>query len=215
MMKKKALQTILLFGLSILTLNAIQAQPVAADDAIDILKNGALIMRLPSNAKKIAALEDIISRNEDPAAVRRATKLMEETQAETREENQRIIRFFREFYKFSAVYFMYDTSLSTLAGGARRGIFLRDDLSPDPTLSLPNDQFLLAQIGYTDQSSSARAEALIITGLDMKPIQAPFPSAIRYNTLSELFGLKDTARERQVKLLNKKLGQYNSRKIEN
>lgn len=211
-MRKKTMPRaiLILFVLTLLTTPALQAQP-SASDAIQSLKNGALVMRLPTYAKKIAALEDIIARNSDEASVRRARTLLEQTVTETKEENLRIIRSFREFYNFSAVYFMYDTSLTALAKGARKGIFLQDDLSPNPALSLQSDQFIIAQIGYTDPATTARAEALILTDLSLKRIEAPFPSAIRYNTLSELFGLKDTAREKQIKLLNKRLKQIEVR----
>ncbi len=206
------LRSILFLSLTLLSLAGMQAQTIAAEDAIRQLKNGALIMRLPCYAKKIAALEYIIANNSAPSAVRRAKKLLKETQTEAREENLRIIRLFRKHYNFSAVYFTYDTSITTLRRGAYQGIFLNDDLSPAPQISLPNGDFLLAHIGYTDPATTLRSEALILTDLSLKQIAAPFPSPVRYEAQRVMMGLhKEPTRRQQIKLLNAGLTRFYNR----
>lgn len=207
-MREQTMQRAILFILILLTTAALQAQP-DAEDAIRRLKNGALIMRLPAYAQKIAALEEIIATNNDQSAVRRSKKLLAKTQKEAREENLRIIRSFRKFYNFSTVYFTYDTSITTLRSGAYQGIFLNDDLSPAPQISLPNGNFLLVHIGYTDPATTQRSEALILTDLSLTQIAAPFPSAIRYNAQSVMLGLnKESTRQKQIKSLNTRLTRF-------
>ena len=130
-MPKRAYQSVLTLSICLLFLipetigqTSTDARLNRAFSAINDLKEGVLIVRLPSKANKIAEINKILSsKTLDQADRRRMNKILDSTIAERDTYNLEIINSFRSFYDFSAYRFMLDTATTHLNKGVREGIF--------------------------------------------------------------------------------------------
>ncbi|MGZ3883220.1 MAG: hypothetical protein ACXVP0_07285 [Bacteroidia bacterium] len=101
---------------------------------INQLKNGALIVRLHDNRMLIESLKkkgmaDIAVQKEHEAFAL----------------NKNIVRAFIKNYTFSKVYFFYGHNSDSLLSGARSGIFLDSNLVVDPSITLTENFYMLAE----------------------------------------------------------------------
>lgn len=191
-----------------------EARKERAYAAIQNLKEGVLVVRLQSNARKIKALEALTT-DSDNAKATRAKKLLEQTIAETRSNNRAIQAAFRENYTFSKVQWMYDTEVTMLANGATSGFLLDDSLEVDQAIQLASPAFLTLRIGYTDPSVTTGAESMIFTDQRLEDLTDPFPYAFILNPVNfALNKILDPQKafqnniRKQVARINKKLKQY-------
>lgn len=182
MINRLALVVITLFfigGSSIAAQNA----ETKAKEMLQQLKNGALIIRIPSNQNKIKALTELANKAEASEVEReRAASLLESTQNETAAASVIIQTTFANFFKFTQCYFMFDKDTDQLSKGERQGYLLDEQLQYSSTITLDVDHFFVLDIGYTDPANSARSYALIIKDQGFKELTAPFPYAQRINT---------------------------------
>ena len=118
---------------------------------INQLKNGALVVRLPTNK---SAIERLRSLGNQVAA--------NEKENETIALNKLYYRSFARFYKFSKLYFIYSNYSDSLFKGTRTGIFLDSNLVIDNTITMSENYYLLAEkdmlyhssIGFVDEEQA-------------------------------------------------------------
>lgn len=213
----------LLFSCFFLFLLPIRAQEEAMDHdakvdmaeaAVNALKTGGLIVRLPTNARKIAGMQEVLARNEiTPANYRRLEERITETMIETREQGLTLIRLMREEYEIGPLYFIPDTAYTLIQNEDSAGFFYNDKLELDPSITKPQGDVLLMRIGYADESSAVRAEGFILSNSSLDDLRLPFPGVIAFGNLSLLVNstLAPAIAERRkleaaVKRLVRKLG---------
>ncbi|MFI5135422.1 MAG: hypothetical protein ACHQD9_06180 [Chitinophagales bacterium] len=100
------------------------------------LKDGALIVRLQSRSMAISKLNEL--GNYSGA---------NEIKSQQREENLEVVEAFRSSFSFCKVYFFFTDSTDALLSGKRTGYFLDDSLKVDPSISLKEIFFMIAEVG--------------------------------------------------------------------
>jgi hypothetical protein len=141
---------------------------------IQALKNGVLLVRLPTGAAKIAKLQELMEREDAGSAYqKRLQQELVRTREDTERQNRALVRAFRDIYKFSDAMFFFDTSAPALKAGNHTGIFLDDFLQADPGQSLDGRFYLVAAIGVTQEA--ALDDALIVYNANYDPMPKPFP----------------------------------------
>jgi len=196
---------------------ALFAQPLskeetlkAAESNINALHEGILVVRLESEAKKIAALQAMLNRDDLSASQKsRAEEQVQATIDQRDAINQGLVEGFREHYGFSEVYFVYDTSFAAVVGGVSSGIFLNDSLEIEPAIELPAGTFFTARFGSSDAASTTRLEdSLILMDAQGNDLEDPFPyyswiftpkQLFKYNLLNN----KDKHRLHMIDLVKK------------
>jgi hypothetical protein len=159
-----------------------------AQAAVNALRSGGLVVRLPTNAKKIAAMEAVLSEDElQPNNRGRLEQRLAQTIAETRMRNLLLISNLREQYQLGPLYFIPDTAYTLLQETADRVFFYNDQLELDPSIVQPNGDVLIMRLGYTDASETARAEAFILSNSALEDLVAPFPGAVTFDNLGFMF----------------------------
>jgi len=141
------------------------------------LQDGALIVLLRSNSKHLKQLE-ILSRSSEYSEKqqRNILKKIAVIKKETQLVNQALIKGFEMMYGFSTVYYTYDTCLTAIRNGIKKGVFLDKSGVIDQTITIQTDTVLLCKYGMV--STSQEKDGLIVTDLDNNKIKAPFPSVI-------------------------------------
>jgi hypothetical protein len=139
------------------------------------LRNGALIVLLRSDSKRLRQL-DILSRSEEYSENQQQIVLgkIKKIKKEKRLENQALIEGFQTRYIFSEVYFAYDSSLTSIQNGVRKGIFLDKNLTFDNTIKVATGSIHFCRYGLV--SKSQEKEGLIVTNFENVKINAPFPT---------------------------------------
>lgn len=163
------------------------AQEALAEKVAAILKIDGLIVEVPTNARKITAMKEVLAKgdltaqNQNRLEDRLATII-----TETRKQAELLVNIFTANYEIGPLYFMPDTALIQLKEEVSTGYFYDQDLNIDPSITLPDD-FVLLRIGYVDAATGSGAEAMILTNSDLVPLQPPFPDAITFNNVGYLF----------------------------
>lgn len=208
----------LFFGI---TLSA-QGEKIASErkaigaEAIVDLKEGALLVRLPSKRRKIQHLEGLIADRDLAEKTRkRLRKDLENTINERNRYNIQLTKAFDSLFTFTEVYFLYDSAMVVLNKGERSGFFLDKNLELDQNKTLKTEQFLVARIGSTDASKTTAIEAIVIMDKKGKDLERPFPYYVRSNgfgrvLLGIFFPKKRLKKDayRTVAKLNKQLGKF-------
>ena len=109
---------------------------------INELKNGALIVKLKTNANQINAF----NKHGEP------DKALEKT-IETYIINKNIMMAYLDNFKFCKVYFIYSNSHDSLLKGARSGVFLDTTLKINPSITLNEKFYLIAEKDFAYNSS--------------------------------------------------------------
>ena len=153
-----------------------------AQQAIVSLHNGALIFRMKSKRNKIEKLEEALATPDLKESDRkRLNKELESTIKERDEYNSEMVAAFGNYYNFSAVYFMYDTSSVVLKDGQKSGFLLNEKLEIDPDITIVQDSFFVIYNGNLDATNSTGMEALIIMDSQFEQLSNPFPYYIKSN----------------------------------
>ena len=179
-----------------------------SEEAIMDLHDGALVVRLKSKRNKIEKLEASIA---SPALSekdrKKLQKELETTIAENNEFNAELANAFAEFYTFSAVYFMYDTSSVALKNGEKSNLFLDKNLNPDPNITMTESSFFVVYNGILDAQDNTGMEALIIMDSQLEKLTSPFPYYIRVNnfwrTIERFFAPKNAIKRDSRKIVSK------------
>ncbi len=163
------------------------AREAQAKQVAFTLKVDGLIIQIPTNARKIAAMKEVLETGDLTAQNRSRLKArLETTIEETEEQAALIVNIFTAAYDLGPLYFMPDTALVQLKEEIDAGYFYGQDLNIDPSIRLPDD-FVLLRMGYADVATGSGAEAMILTNSDLAPLQPPFPDAITFNNVGYLF----------------------------
>lgn len=159
-----------------------QIKSVEAATNLEQLRQNVLVVRLPSQSKKIKALAELSEKNGTSDQERERIKAqLETTKAEARAEALIIQASFSNYFDYVPVLFMYDNASAKLTKGERTGFFLDKNLELSDVV-LDQEPFYILDIGYTDPANSARSFSFIIKDQSYEPLAAPFPYAQRINT---------------------------------
>jgi hypothetical protein len=154
---------------------------------INQLKDGALVVRLHNNRYLAEQLKK-----------RGQTDLAVQKEHEAFAINKNIVRAFQKYYTFSKVYFFYSEQSDTLQKGARSGIFLDTNLTIDPSITLNENFYLLAEkddvynssIGFVkedtarfikEKGNAVREVPLVLKNKYGHQLKDPFPFFSPYN----------------------------------
>ena len=188
-----------------------------ANQDIQDLKSGALIVRLATEHRKISKLQELLAvENVSSSQKARIEEQIART-IETRDaQNFGLVAGFRNHYNFSEVYFIYDTAFHYLAQDLGAGHLLSDKLEPDPSIRVEQPVYLV-RFGSSNATTTTRLEdSLIVMDEEGNDLSDPFPyyswiftpkRAIKYNMLNKeqqhTLHMEDL-----VKKLNKRFWKY-------
>lgn len=163
-----------------------------ADSCMRVLKEGVLLVRLPTQSRTINALNKVIASDETrKSKKRRLQKRVDHIVKKRDIENNSLVKAIYEKYKFSDFLIIYDTSMHQLKAGVQKGLFLDENRALNPDLSLDNRKYIIMHIGKGHYAQSAnRKEGLYFKDSEAGYIIAPFPQL--YTT----FGVLATALRR-------------------
>ena len=201
--------------ITIISSASIKAQVIKSKDnnlraqqAIMDLKDGALVVRLKSKRNKIEKLQEAIaSPNLPEKEKKRLQKDLDNTIQENEEYNSSIVSAFDQYFKFSPVYYIYDTSAVDLKAGKKSGYFLDTNLKKDPNITFTQDSFFIIYNGELSATNNSGMEALIIIDSQNQPLPSPFPYYIKTNnfwyTLGRFFSPKKAIKRDSKKVVSK------------
>lgn len=176
-------------------------------------KSTTLIVRLPSNHKKMTELERLAeSKNLDPQKAMRMKEVLVTTRAMTPAFNTRLMTSFYENYDFSEVLFIHDTASVSLKNGATSGIFLDKRVQPDANIELKTDEYLILHIDYDGFPEAMNINDFDVLDMQLKKLPNPFPQDARTGILLNLSLLfnKD-AGEKQFLVMNQMTEKFNKK----
>jgi hypothetical protein len=139
------------------------------------LHTNSLIVILRTNEKRLREL-GILSRSSEITEKQRIgiKAKIAAVKAENENVNNALISSFREGYSFSQVYFVYDTSLTTLENGIKSGIFVDNNGEVDKSIELTTSNHYFCN--FTLVSMSNASEGLVIYDANIEKIEPPFPT---------------------------------------
>lgn len=162
--------------------------------AISELRKGTLIIRFPSHRKKIEALEKAANANPAKADIIQAN--IAEILAERDRDHSELVAAMKEHYTFSKLLFMYDFESRNLLDGAREGIFLSDELTPDPSIGMKTEYFYVLSFGSAGESG---VEAYVVHDSNMNEMYRPFPYYFKKNNFwNVLFSVVNSKADRRI-----------------
>lgn len=154
---------------------------VTAKEAINILKDGYLLVRLTSDKRKIEELErQVLASPSD----KKIAKRLAYTLAYRAEFNEKLRDGLTQYYDFSKVLYFYDYDAKKLLAGDKSGIFLNENFEVDPEIRLDTDDFLVLSEGAAGDSG---IDAYIVHDSEMNPLEKPFPYYYRRNDFFKVF----------------------------
>lgn len=131
-----------------------------AEDYLLILKNNALLVRLPNNQNKKEALEKM----GDKEGLR---ELIRETDLERKD----IRLAFVQTYTFGKIYFYEDYNHKAIQTGELKGVLTDFEGNTIPESQLPT-QYLIGAFGQTDLMD---LDAFVVMDKDFVLLESPFP----------------------------------------
>lgn len=152
---------------------------------INQLKEGALVVRLKTNRKLIEALR-----------LQGKADLAFEKEKEQFAININTYHAYKDYLNFCKVYFMFSNSSDSLLNGTRSGIFLDSNLMVDPSITMNEKFYLLAEhdygynssIGFVKEDSArkvvevgnpVREMAVVIKNKYGHQLKGPFPYCVK------------------------------------
>lgn len=192
-----------------------------AEQAIKDLKNGVLVVRLKTGDKKLEALRRVAkSPNVSNSDKARFQQKVKDHQEKVRLENEWLVSSLKKNYSFSEMLFMLDTSAHELKMGKQNGVFLDENLQPNPNISLSNKPYLVLYHGQTISRVKSSSEGLVILDAGLQELVDPFPFFIGITTIKRALGKffnkkgEDEFFDEMVEKLQKRLDDYHEEVIE-
>lgn len=189
-------------------------QKSSPSQAIRDLRDGILIVRLTSDFKKVKELTRILEEGDISPQTKmslpnKIQKIIEERDA----ENSSWITYFKSEYKFSDVYFAYDTlRREALLGNDGINCFVNKSFKIDPSLSLEGRKFLML---YKETLPQSGAEAVVFRDASFQHLSDPFPYYVKttgfmliFNVLFKSSIAEDRNIRRIVRKINSKLEKF-------
>lgn len=152
---------------------------------INQLKEGALVVRLKTNKALIDALR---AQGNNTMAL--------EKEKEQHVINMNTILAYKDMYNFSKLYFIFSNSSDSLLNGTRSGIFLDSNLKVDPSITMNEKFYLLAErdfgynssVGFVKEDSARKVSeggnpvkemAVLLKNKYGHQLKAPFPYSVK------------------------------------
>ncbi len=176
-----------------------------AEKSIKEMKEGALVVRLQTNHRKISMLESTLRSDKLKKQQRkRYTAILEGTLKRRNDLNQAIAKMILDSFRFCPVYLMYDTASTSLKNGIRKGIFVNADLQPDTSIQISTQNIFT--MNYKKKGGTFPFDVLIIRKLH-ENLEEPFPY---YAQLRESFvnNVNTPGAKRAVARLDRKLARF-------
>ena len=195
-----------------------QRPHAVAESHILQLKEGVLIVVLPTRHKKIAELERLLASDElSDKSRRRLGRMLADTRASVASLQQALRNAFRDAYRFSAVAFAYDHEAVRL----KPAELALTDVSGAPFALPPGRPVYFAMLGRTDPQTGSSMEALLIADAQREVLQRPFPyyqrrypPAAILDALIGAPGAEERHTRKMVARLNRKLFRYHQEVLE-
>jgi hypothetical protein len=148
------------------------AQGSAAEQNIKSLKNGFLVVEIPTDYKKINELENRINKNSnDPSYALRIRELLTYTIEKNQKVQKGIIEGIQKKYTFSKVVMVYDSS---------ENIFFDKNMNPIPDFSLKNQKYFTLRYKNWIKSQTTTELSFRICDEKKEPLPVPFPTTVPY-----------------------------------
>jgi hypothetical protein len=177
----------------------------SAEDYIQKLKSGALLVRLYMNKPKIDLMESNLSNpNINENKKNKIKKLLKSHIEDRLAYKTKVISIFKSEYQFSKVFFIHDYDYKKFLNG-EKGLLLNEKGEYDNALNLDSN-FLLGTRGDNDNT-------IIILQKSGDEMPKSFPSRYVRNAITGLISLfdnKDNLKD-YVSKLNKKLENYHAK----
>lgn len=158
---------------------ALAQKRVKRDSILQTFKEGTLIVRLKSNAKKLKQIDQLLeSERVSDKQKKNLQKRKEEMIASQVPFNLDLANAFDSLYTFSAVRFMYDKDLPKLKSGDHSDIFLDKNLNPVTNPAPVNGEIFFFGEGNNANSGNSMDGILV---MDSNSDQMPgwFPNFYR------------------------------------
>ena len=151
-----------------------------AKQAISVLKNGVLLVRLNFKQKEVAYFEEFKNTKEADRIRKQQLKL-----------NLHIINAFNDLYNFSPIYFFgMENSRKVVDGNYSEITFYNNDGVADPSLKLESKNFLIAEFGMVEtdtsnnQGATTSMNALVVRSNKFVQLRDPFPFYAGYSPMA-------------------------------
>jgi hypothetical protein len=181
-----------------------------AYQSIKELKEGALVVRLKTNHRKIQLLENTLKSSSLKKNQRKRHQAMLDGTIKTRDDfNKAIADIFMDSFSFCSVYLMHDTSTNSLKKGIKSGIFLDSNQVVDPSIKLIESTIFI--INYKKKSSEFPFDVLRMQKLKER-LDDPFPYYMQLRE-SWLNQINSPRAAQAVVQLDRKLSGFYSRAL--
>lgn len=160
----------------VLQINPVVSQTISAEEQIVELKEGLLIVILPSFSKKIQSLEAARSQVKNE---KRLNKLIANAKWERDSFQMELMNAIEEMYTFSNYAYLVDTHLKTFFRGNWSHVKYGTDYRDQPDM---NKVFFIRN-GETPNG----AQALLICDHQVNALTKPFPYFVRLNSFVSIF----------------------------
>ncbi len=182
-----------------------------AFNSIKELKEGALVVRLKTNHRKIKQLENTLKSSKLKKNQRKRYQAMLDGTIKTRDDfNNAISDMFMDSFSFCSVYLMYDSCSRALKNGVRSGIFLGPDKTASPSIQLKEKHVFI--INYKKSSSDFPVDVLRMQKLHER-LEDPFPYYLQLRE-SWVNQINSPRAAQAVIQLDRKLRNFYSRALE-
>jgi len=182
-----------------------------AFNSIKELKDGAMVVRLKTNQRKIELIERNLKNTKLSKGQRKRQEGILEGTLKVRDEfNEAIRAMFLDSFDFCPVYLMYDTCSAALNKGVREGLFLGENKEIDPSIKITEANIFI--INYKERGAEFPYDVLRVRKLKEK-LEDPFPYyvSLRKSWINQI----NTPRASQaVQHLNRKLYGFYRRALE-
>ena len=175
-----------------------------AEEHIQRLHEGVLLIRLQTNQNKINALESLLdSSSIDTKDAEKIQKTLNKTIAETNEKNNNIVTAFDSEYAFSEYAFFFDKDSKGVFEGDIKP--LGSDLETPVEIDHTEPLYILA-VGRTQETSR---DGYVILDGELDEVPRPFPSNYIRGGFAGIFAsLGKKGEKPHVGRINKKLFKY-------
>ncbi len=152
-----------------------------AAEHIVALKEGTLVMLLPSKHKNIAAIEKALAKEGlSTTSKNRLKKKRKKILKKQQKANEAIVDALWEYYEFSSFKVLYDTSMVHILAGKASGYFLDDNLKIDPSINIDHTTPIYSvRFGKGIVSETNHFEGFIIRDSDNEQPPKPFPYYVK------------------------------------
>ncbi len=190
----------------------VASKPFLLENSIELLKNGSLLVRLPSEEKKISFFENQKQLKDcDQKCQKKMEKEILEISTFRDTFNTLFIKSFNRYFKFCPVYFYYDKDHDILKNSNyQESLYLDENLNYKSILKIQKDSLLILK---KDRTPNSENEGWLFQTTDGKKLPDNFPYITQNNftTLLNRISYKNHVKENckyMVKKLNKQLYSY-------